>query len=392
MTSVEEYQRRIWQLQQRMKKKAIDLAIVMYHPELFYFAGSAFDNILVVPAEGEPLLFIRRPYERSKEATWISNVLPLSRMKLLPSQIKESGIRSFESIGLELDVIPAKLFLQWKSLFPNSEIKDIAGEIRKIRAVKSPSEMKMMRRAAAIADKGHQLVPEILVEGMTEIALSSQIDHEMRVVGHQGRISFRAWKSDLVFSGHVLSGTNSAIPSYVASPTGGEGLYESLPQGAGSKKIKRDEVVLVDIVGVYDSYHADETRLYCLGKLPRQLQQAYEVSLEIQDHMKKIAKPGTPCSTLYTEALEIARQNDLAGHFMGEIQPVPFVGHGVGLQLDDYPPIAQGFNEPLDENMTIALEPKFSFLTLGTSGIEDTFLISPTRAEQLTQAPRLVEL
>jgi Xaa-Pro aminopeptidase len=227
---------------------------------------------------------------------------------------------------------------------------------------------------------------------MTEIALSSQIDHEMRVVGHQGRISFRAWKSDLVFSGHVLSGINSALPSYVASPTGGEGLYRSLPQGAGSKKIKRDEVVLVDIVGVYDSYHADETRLYCLGKLPRQLQQAYEVSLEIQDHMQKIAKPGTPCSTLYTEALAIARQNDLAGHFMGEIQPVPFVGHGVGLQLDDYPPIAQGFNEPLDANMTIALEPKFSFLKFGTSGIEDTFLIMPTRAEQLTKAPRLVEL
>ncbi|MFQ5976874.1 MAG: M24 family metallopeptidase [Candidatus Heimdallarchaeota archaeon] len=390
MFSQKEYQNRIYHLQQRMIEKKIDLTLVSYRPELNYFASSAFNNILAVPLEGEPILLVRRPFERSRAATWISTVFPLKTMKMLPSQIKSGGISSFESIGLELDVLPAKNYLHYKNLFPNSSLKDISGEIRRVRAVKSPSEIEKMKKAAKIADKGQAVVPEILTEGMTEIELASQIDQAMRMAGHQGWISFRAWNNELLFSGHVLSGPNSAIPSYVASPTGGEGLYRSLPQGPGSRKIKRNEVVFVDIVGVYDGYHADETRLFCLGSLPRQLQQAYEVAMEIQEHIEEIAKIGVPSSVLHSQALEIATQNDLQDHFMGDPYPVPFLGHGVGLQLDDYPPIAQGFDEPLEKNMTIALEPKFSFSNLGTSGIEDTLLITSAKAERLTKAPRLV--
>jgi Xaa-Pro dipeptidase len=386
-----EYQNRIFQLQQRLEEKEIDLALVMYRPELFYFAGSAFDNILAIPRGGKPLLLIRRPYERSKASTWISSVVPLKGMKKLPSQLQESGISSFDSIGLELDVLPAKMFLHYKSLFSESKFTDISGEIRKIRAIKSPSEIERMRKAAQIVDKGHQLVPEILREGMTEVDLAARIDQEMRMAGHQGLISFRAWNNELVFSGHILSGANSATPSYVASPTGGEGLYHSLPQGASSKTIKRDEIILVDIVGVYDGYHADETRIFCLGSLPNQLKRAYEVALEIHEHLESIAKAGTPCSILYDQAFEIAKQNGLANHFMGDPHPVPFVGHGVGLQLDDYPVISHGFNDPLEKNMTVALEPKFVFSGQGTSGIEDTFLITSTKAKFLTNAPRVVE-
>lgn len=391
MISPKEYQTRIFHLQQRMIAKEIDLALVLYRPELYYFSGSAFNNILAIPMEGEPILLVRRPFERSKTATWVSTVFPLKTMKMLLSQIKKGGISSFESIGLELDVLPAKNFLHYKNLFPNSSLKDISGEIRKVRAVKSPAEIEKMKKAALIADKGQEAVPEILTEGMTEVDLASQIDQAMRMAGHQGWISFRAWNNELLFSGHVLSGPNSAIPSYVASPTGGEGLYRSLPQGPSSRKIKRNEVVFVDIVGVYDGYHADETRLFCLGSLPRQLQEAYEVALAIHGHMEEAAKVGVPASALHSQALAIATKNDLQDHFMGDPYPVPFLGHGVGLQLDDYPPIAQGFDVPLEKNMTIALEPKFSFSNLGTSGIEDTFLITSAKAERLTRAPRLID-
>ncbi|MFX0115578.1 MAG: aminopeptidase P family N-terminal domain-containing protein, partial [Candidatus Hodarchaeota archaeon] len=160
-----EYQNRILRLQQRLEGKEIDLALVMYRPELFYFAGSAFDNILAIPREGDPILLIRRPYERSKASTWVSNVVPLKGMRKLPSQLQESGISSFSSIGLELDVLPAKLFLYYRDLFSESKFRDVSGEIRKVRAVKSPSEIGKMRKAAQIVDKGHQLVPEILREG-----------------------------------------------------------------------------------------------------------------------------------------------------------------------------------------------------------------------------------
>ena len=390
--SLKEYQDRIARLQWRMKEKDIDLALIMYRPELFYFSGSAFDNILAVPKDGEPILIVRRPYERSVESTWIPNVFALKKGKSLPSQIAEEGITSFDSIGLELDVLPAKIFQYFTNLFSNSEIRDISSVTRGVRAVKSSSEIARIRKAAQIVDKGHQMVPKILKEGMTEVELSARIDQEMRMDGHQGLISFRAWNNELVFSGHVLSGPNSAIPSYLASPTGGKGLYRSLPQGASSRKIRMNEVVFVDIVGVFDGYHADETRLFCLGNLPRQLQRAYEIALEIQEQLKAMLKPGVPCSTLYTQALEIAKQNDLSSNFMGDLHPVPFVGHGIGLQLDDHPPISRNFDDPLDENMTIALEPKFVFQEIGTSGIEDTYLITSDKTERLTNAPRIVEL
>ena len=86
-----------------------------------------------------------------------------------------------------------------------------------------------------------------------------------------------------------------------------------------------------------------------IGTLPTKLIEAYEVTLEIRDEMEKIAKPGVPCSHLYHLSSQIVKKRGLEDHFIGtKKNQAPFVGHGIGLEIDEFPLLAKGFSQPLE--------------------------------------------
>jgi Xaa-Pro dipeptidase len=102
--------------------------------------------------------------------------------------------------------------------------------------------------------------------------------------------------------------------------------------------------------------------------------------------MEGWVKPGRSCSDLYKEIIVLVKERGFADHFMGfKKNRVPFVGHGLGLELDEYPVIAPNFKEEFQENMIYAFEPKFSFPGRGAVGIEDDFRVTSNGVEKLTK-------
>jgi len=292
-----------------------------------------------------------------------------------------------ETLALELDVLPTNMFFSFQGIFKNSTIVDISHAVRLIRAVKSPYEISIMRRAAELSDQVAGYVPNILREGMTELELAGKIEAEARRLGHQGVVRMRLWGSEM-FYGHLLSGPAGAVPSFLSSPTGGIGASPAVAQGPSFKTIQRHEPVLVDYVFAYNGYLSDHARIFSLGPLPEELAEAHAAMLQVQQMIKKLAKPGMKSGEIYHRALEKTKELGYADHFMGiGSERIRFVGHGIGLEVDEYPFLAAGQQLELQEGMTIALEPKLIFPGKGVVGIENTHLVTKDGLEQFGRFP-----
>jgi Xaa-Pro aminopeptidase len=182
-----------------------------------------------------------------------------------------------------------------------------------------------------------------------------------------------------------MCGASGAVPSYLASPTGGTGAGAAVAQGAGFGLIKAHEPILVDYVFAYKGYLSDHTRIFSIGELPDELIQGHAAMLSIQDAIVREAKPGIAAGRIYEMAIELAGEAGYSENFMGTgDQRIRFVGHGVGLELDEYPFLAAGQKMILQEGMVIALEPKLIFPGKGVVGIENTHRLTADGLQQLT--------
>jgi Xaa-Pro aminopeptidase len=147
--------------------------------------------------------------------------------------------------------------------------------------------------------------------------------------------------------------------------------------------------VLVDYVFAYNGYLSDHTRIFSLGPLPPELIDAHTAMLEVQKMVKHMARPGVASGAIYEQALAKASELGYADHFMGAAgrERIRFVGHGIGLEVDEYPFLAAGQELPLQRGMTIALEPKLIFPGKGVVGIENTHVVKKDGLEQLGEFP-----
>lgn len=381
-TPLSELESRTAKLQELMKEQNLDGVVIIQNADLFYFAGTIQRSHLFIPAKGEPSLMVRKNFDRALCESKLKNIFLLSNVKELGGYLKSLIEHPLKRIGLELDVLPANLYFYYQKLLAPIELVDISNLIRKVRAVKSPYEIEAIKDAAALNHTMFSHVKDFLREGITEIELASKLEAIYRQGGHQSFIRMRGFNLEIVY-GHLMSGWNLAVPSFFDGPTGGTGLNPSFPQSAGFKVIQRNEPVMVDYVGVLNGYMVDQARIFCIGQLPREMSKAYNIALEIQEMVREKARPGVLGSDLYQWAVQIANQNGLKEHFMGYPEPVTFIGHGIGIELDELPVLASGYNLPLEEGMVFALEPKFVFPE-GAVGIENTFVVTRQGLETLT--------
>ena len=242
-------------------------------------------------------------------------------------------------------------------------------------------------RAILISNDAH--FKRIKEEGLVDVwsiseAIERLLDQE-RLHQSAGRAGH---KEPIVCLGHVMCGSEAAFPSYLASPTGGRGTSTMFPQGAGFNKIRRNEPIFVDTVGIYNGYIADATRIFSLGKLDSELEDAYDAALEIENAIARELRPGRTGRELFelSEAIgEKLGYKDYLGGSPGN--KCGFVGHGVGLELDEYPVIGP-LDHVIQSNMTVAIEPKMIYPDKGVLGVEDTYLTTQNRAERLTSLPQ----
>ena len=376
-----EIHRRISALQSQMGE--MDGALLFHAVDMCYFSGTAQDGLVYVPRDGDPLVMIKRSRERAAEESPLE-VRPLRNMRNLKSDL---GIPKGAVMGLEMDVLPCSFYFKIDRALDDARFVDVAERIKHIRSVKSDFELGLIKESARILEAGFSSVPDFLKEGMREVDLISRLEMVMRSMGHQGSLRFRRFNS-IVPLGHVMSGPAAACPSFLASPTGGKGTSLIFPQGASFSRIKRNEPVFVDMVGIYNGYIADATRIFSLGKIEPELEEAYQAACQIEEDLAREMSAGKTGRELYqlSEAAgaNLGYKDYLGGPPGGKCG---FVGHGVGLELDEYPVIGP-LDHELQSNMTIAIEPKIIYPDKGVLGIEDTFLTSSGAAESLTNMPR----
>lgn len=369
---------RVEALQSRMG--GLTGAILFQSVDMCYFSGTAQDGLVYIPRDGEPVVMIKKSLLRAAEESPL-DVRPLLSMRTLKEDL---SIPRGSSIGLELDVLPYNNYMRVARALPDASFADISDTIRHIRSVKSRFEIGLVKEAARILDAGIATVQDHLVEGIREVDLAIRVESVMRSMGHQGSIYFRRFNHNVPL-GHLMAGPNAAVPSFLASPTGGMGVSLLQPQGPGFRKIERNEPVLVDFGGVYNGYTADETRIFSLGRLSPELEDAYQAALDIEQTVAENLHHGKTGREIFEISEEMGRMLGYGDRLGGPIGgKCGFVGHGLGLELDEYPVIGP-VDHAIMPGMIVAVEPKMFYQDLGVVGVEDTFLTTDNGAQRLTK-------
>ena len=385
ITPVQELEHRCRKLQQYMADEGLDAVIILQNADLFYFTGTVQTGNLYVPVEGQPLYMVRKDFMRARMECGLKEVVPFGSMGDIPALLATYGYPEPKRIGMELDVLPVNFFDRYRKVLPTAAFYDATHIIRQVRMIKTHYEIHLLQDAGNQVDKVYRRAKEVLREGMTDLELAAELEAVARKEGHQGLVRMRAFNGEMVY-GHVFSGADTAVPAYLNTPLGGMGLNPSFGQGAGYKRIEKNEPVIVDLAGCVDGYLVDQARVFAVGGLSDRLKKGYEDMLLVQARMMTLAPERPTWGTIYDECLALAVELGYGDSFMGNsAAQVPFIGHGVGIEIDEYPFLAKGFYDmTLQPGMVFAFEPKVVFPGEGAVGIENTFYLTEEGIKQLT--------
>lgn len=383
-TPREEIQWRTSRFQKSLRENNIAGALISQNADLFYFSGTIQPAQLFIPADGEPVLAVQENMARAQKESPLSRIVPLENNHKLGQVLSRYDKAVQGRTGLEMDVLPANLYVKLCRDLPEADFVDVSDLIKKARMVKSEYEIRQIKKAASILYAIMGEAQRSIRPGMTELEVDAKLVAMARRSGHQGRMRMRRYNQEMLNS-HIFCGKTGAVPSYVKGPLGGQGVTPAVGQGASFNRITGNEPLVIDFGVGINGYVTDMTRTFVIGKLSEDLNRAYSFLKGVKDFMEHRARPGIVCSSLYEEIVEMAREKGYQDHFMGyKEHQMPFVGHGIGLEIDEYPLIAAGFDEELQENMVFAFEPKLVFPEIGAVGIEDDYRVTDTGVERLT--------
>ncbi len=372
----EEIKNRLEHLRKLLKEKNCEVAIISYPLHIFYFTGTFVKGVLVVTYSDARLL-VNRPLTRAKKESFVS-CERLKSLKELPLIIKELG--SFKKVGLEAHHLNIDNFKRFLKILSEWEVERIDSLIFELRKVKSNYEVECITKAGKMLDRALKAALKQIKPGMSEIKASAILEKELRERGHPG-FTRSLLGFELSF-GYFISGKEGVVPTHFITGEGGTGV-PGFPGGACLKKLKASEPILIDFAGYCKGYYTDQTRMASFKPIKR-AEDFYKVAIEIIKTLEKEVKPGIISEEVYEQALLIAEKAGFKEYFMSHGENVKFVGHGVGLQIDEPPAIAVKQKEVLKKNMVIALEPKFHVPEFGVIGVEDTFLVTINGLKRLT--------
>ncbi|HBT85349.1 MAG: Xaa-Pro peptidase family protein [Fermentimonas sp.] len=366
-------------IQNILRKKDSDACIITSSVNQYWLCGFIFDGYLYITADRDPILFVKRPSDLDDE-----RIIYIRKPEQIPGLLQEAGLPLPKRILIEADQLTLNAANRLQAALNMPELLNISDKIRKIRSVKSEYELNQMRECAKIHSEVYQLIPALYRKGMSDLQLQIEIEREMRLRGSVG--IFRSFGENMdIFMGSILAGDNAQAASPYDYALGGEGITPLLPLGANGTPLKPGTTVMVDMAGNYRPYMDDMTRTFAIEHAPDIAYKAHEVSIEIHNAVKKQAKAGTLCSDIYSLAEEIVISNELQPYFMGTVQQAKFIGHGVGLEINEPPVITPRSKDTLLSGMTIALEPKFVLPGIGAVGIENTYIVHDEELENITQ-------
>jgi Xaa-Pro aminopeptidase len=365
-------------------------ALVMHTVDVYYLAGTGQPaNLLVVPGE-EPVLFARRFGELVREQTWVERVLDGAGFTAVAREAERLGL-GHGPLGMELDVLPVALVARAEQAFPRRTVVDCSPQLLAQRAVKDADEVEAMRAAAGLFEAVHGAIVASLRPGISELELSAEVSRALRAAGHEGIVRQRRWDARLPIEGSLVSGDNLAIISGGPITVTGVGLGSAYPMGASTRRIAEGDLVNIDLGMNLAGYHGDMARTYALGEVPAPAASYATAVRELQDAIIAAVRPGIPASAIYDAGLEAARELGVEDVFQGyDGVHGPYVGHSIGLELDEPPVLGPGVATTIEEGMVLAVEPKLISPAFGAVNLEDDVVVTADGCELLGAVPRSV--
>ncbi|MDY0260978.1 Xaa-Pro peptidase family protein [Syntrophotalea acetylenica] len=342
----------------------------------YYFTGTMQDGVLLIPRDAEAVYWVRRSYERALDESLFPRIEPMDSYRDAAQGMGPCP----ETIHLEAELVPLAMLQRFRKYFPITEYLSVDMQVAAVRAVKSPFELEIMRRSGMVHRRIlEERLPAMLCEGMSEAQLAAELYPVMVEEGHHGVARFGMFQTEIVI-GHVCFGPSSLYPTSFDGPGGNFGLGPAVPVlGNRDHTLKKGDLVFVDIGCGVDGYHTDKTMTYMFGApLPEEVAVVHRQCVDIQNRVAQQLRPGAIPSEIYRTTMDSLDPGFLE-NFMGYgSRQARFLGHGIGLLIDEFPVIAKGFDEPLEEGMVLALEPKKGIAHVGMVGIENTFEVTPS--------------
>lgn len=371
-----------------MAQREIDAALITCNVNLIYTYGRVVSGYLYLPLNAPARLFLKRPNNIEGE-----HIHSIRKPEQLPELLQECGLPIPAKLMLEGDELSFTEYNRLAACFPDTEVLPCGTAlIRQARSVKTAIEIEILRRSGIAHAKAYEQIPSVYQPGMTDRRLSIEVERLMRLEGCLG--IFRVFGQSMeIFMGSLLAGDNAAAPSPYDFALGGEGLDPSLPGGANGTLLQSGQSLMVDMGGNFYGYMGDMSRVFSIGKLPEKAYAAHQTCLEIQEEVAAAAKPGTVCEDLYNLAIRIVTKAGFADYFMGVGQKAKFIGHGIGLEINEMPVLAPRMKQELEPGMVFALEPKIVLPGVGPLGIENSWAVTADGLEKLTLcAEEIIEL
>ncbi len=365
-----------------MNEKSVDAMIICDNTSLLYLSGQIFSGVAYISVSHErPIFFVRRPVGLAGE-----DVAYMRKIEDIPAILTERGVAMPQNIALEGDVATYNEYLRLQKIFNISSdaVYPIATSIiHTARSIKSPYEIEQLKISAALHAKLYSFVPSLFKRGMSDHDLAIALNHKALELGSLGRMRIfgRTMEATL---GSILVGDNASAASPFDFALGGRGICGSKPVGGDGTKITEGLTIMVDDGGCFTDYVTDMTRVFSLGKLPDIAYRAHNVALEMQSRMIEMACVDRPTADIYNMCIDVAKRESLSEYFMGHQQQAGFVGHGVGLEINESPILSPRSRDLFKPGQAIAFEPKFALPSIGAVGIENTFIMQQSGLEQIT--------
>lgn len=369
---------KIESIQNILIDKQIDACIISSSVNQFWLCGFIFDGYIYIQPKDPAILFVKRPFNLKDD-----RVVFLRKQEQIPELLQKMKHTLPSRLMMETDYLSYNATVRLQRALKIDEIVNVSSDLRNLRMIKTSEELAQIKKSAEVHTEVYKKIPSLYKTRMTDLELQIEIEREMRLHGSIG--IFRSFGENMdIFMGSILAGDNAQAASPFDYALGGEGITPILPLGANGTILKSDTTIMIDMAGNYRPYMDDMSRTFAIEQAPDIAYFAHEISITIHNTIKAFAKPGTPCSDIYNTALEIVKENNLEAYFMGTDQQAKFIGHGVGLEINEPPVFTPRSKETLEAGMTIALEPKFVLPGIGPVGIENTYIVNENGLENIT--------
>jgi len=356
---------------------------------IYYFTGSFASGVFWLPLSGDPILFCRRGIERARVESPVKHILAYNSYSDIEAGINNLGFSLPRQIAAEMNGLSWALansltkHLSAHQFVPADKILGMS------RSRKSAWEIAILREGGSRHARClTELLPPLLHEGISELEISFKISELFFSEGHHGILRMENYGEE-AFLGHIAVGDSANYPSVFNGPVGLRGVHPSAPHmGSANVKWTPGKPLTIDNGFTLAGYMTDKTQVYWLGRketMPVKGKAAHAFCIDLQHQIAELLRPGTLPSDIWNHCLANVKNSRWSEGFMGlGGNKVSFVGHGIGLAIDEYPVLAKGFDLPLEEGMTLAIEPKIGIPGFGMVGVENTFVVTPDGGKSLT--------